>query len=1396
MSLKNLNRDKKLALYSRLIETGMLNSMDSSYFSKYGVGKTDIQNDIEKNFPGLLELPIKSISNRDASIELGKTDYSTLDTIPISYTDSKIATSRMSRSSLENTNTPPGNFKWSNENIPLVTPEYFVYDNSTQAKWEDLQKTNAYPSPKDNNACIVRTGEDDFTTYNNRTFQDYFIHAQGSITPKKNQSLDAWYDIGLRCVMYNNGVPYSSPNFQKSFYVWYINGDGTDYPYTGHVANIYPGQEANFKYKYESLDKVLVKSASIIKIKGDTPAFRYGNAEDGFFAKLTLPSQSTNCIAKVDMGLMETLGQRWHYQGFTLKSHQIFTKRPSDLELNMKGELNTLDITAAIDVSLTWEFDLLTFESSNAGVCTIEHDWKGDSSDPTFITGPTYIRLVGNTSVLDDTVTITVTARPVGTTYTEKFTFSVRVKQLYTKQTVLRVTPANLIVMVGTDEEYEVETDASTYSVSADSSAYIKLYKGKVTGVKPGNGVLTFKAQAPMSMPTTVKIPFTVTKYIPNPVVNTDKLTENTNVNEVVDVKFTTNCPRANISVEIVNTNIARAEAIKWEDKTTDDDKLTDEYPTRYAAIPVRGITEGVTEIKIRGYINDGDVAMEKKVTITVSPEEEEKPEIPDDNSDDGKIKTMTKTDAYISFHHQHQGVFTYLRSKGRNKLTHEEIIKLVNEHKANKIFPVPEVTDDMKTKYDKDEFSLALIEDLNENVIGSTQNTNPNYIDYKEPNNPRWGFQGNTTKDVNTWLNIITMERFVTKLMAGKRVWVGNKGTYVNDIEYPFPGEKGFGTGPAPVDIATYYGMTPMEGCWDRNSDNYGNYTDPYGSIMVYIPRHYYKYNYVISGSIKKLHSIDVYYPPVISSFSGSNLTPTTSKVNDIELRGRSGVITNKDNEYGALISQLILPTAFINAGKILPGIFVDKYLINNSKSNYINDLYISKPDLARPRNYTNVGNNKAHNNTGKFNCSKGDQYWAKSFVSKTRTTSKPGISKSRSRATADTSFNTIYIRNLLTTIGVAHASRCIFLNSSENCKWLHSDMGMPMSIDLKTNEVKMYSDYLHSYNPNRSNPVRMEDFEATTHNGQRSGVVGLTGDRVETVIGAMLKVSVTATGGTATAYKVSLDCSPRSTDFRTLSNNWVTAVKSASNADVVLPTNGKIIDSISNTILPTAAVSKGLLGLTNDTPLRLKNDYTPSGSLASIYTDVNASKVHNDSSVEYYKYHMGLLGSYSEDNTESIRSNYYTNTANVGCNLDWNMDAINIGNNRTGFLIDKTGKHSSTELNSSFSYYMVPLFGSVLGYTLNGVGDTMRHNSHWMSMTWYRVGYNFSSYGANKNIPGFVGTRLAILPDIEKIKSYTDTDEYSSDLKSNIKIQPNESRISNTTMSKNKNPWEQYKD
>jgi len=98
--------------------------------------------------------------------------------------------------------------------------------------------------------------------------------------------------------------------------------------------------------------------------------------------------------------------------------------------------------------------------------------------------------------------------------------------------------------------------------------------------------------------------------------------------------------------------------------------------------------------------------------------------------------------------------------------------------------------------------------------------------------------------------------------------------------------GEKGFGVGIAPT---LPVGFSEMVGSTDVNSANYGNYTDASGSVMVYIPKCFYK-------------------------IDGNNISYSSTPQTDYDLE-----------------------RAFIDGGAEHDGIFVDKYGCGNEDGVFV---------------------------------------------------------------------------------------------------------------------------------------------------------------------------------------------------------------------------------------------------------------------------------------------------------------------------------------------------------------------------------------------------------------------------------------------------------------------------
>lgn len=178
--------------------------------------------------------------------------------------------------------------------------------------------------------------------------------------------------------------------------------------------------------------------------------------------------------------------------------------------------------------------------------------------------------------------------------------------------------------------------------------------------------------------------------------------------------------------------------------------------------------------------------------------------------------------------------------------------------------------------------------------------------FDYKEEGNPSKNTNPETYNE-NTgnplWLNSLTNELFVClDTTKDNNRWYGDRGTVINGINYPNPGERGFGAGVAPDELVKLFNLTECPGCRDTRSENYGNYYDSNYTKFVYIPKH---------------HVIPKYNPDKVDVFPYDGLEYEFSYI---------------ETDY---FTSNSIPRCFINNNKVVPGIFVAKY--NNSVYNTI---------------------------------------------------------------------------------------------------------------------------------------------------------------------------------------------------------------------------------------------------------------------------------------------------------------------------------------------------------------------------------------------------------------------------------------------------------------------------
>ena len=167
-----------------------------------------------------------------------------------------------------------------------------------------------------------------------------------------------------------------------------------------------------------------------------------------------------------------------------------------------------------------------------------------------------------------------------------------------------------------------------------------------------------------------------------------------------------------------------------------------------------------------------------------------------------------------------------------------------------------------------------------------------------------------------------------------------------------PLPGQKGFGVGTAPLHLSNLYGLTPVDKENVNNPEHhyFGNYQDSNGNIMCFIPKMYFRCN-IDSETIKQ------YKDKLQPSVKGKN-----RYILEVSYENKSGYTLHR---------------SFINNGKEIEGIFVDKYLSSYSGSTpEESSIPRSKKDGIISRSFLNK-QVTYNNNKVTINKQKDKQYW-----------------------------------------------------------------------------------------------------------------------------------------------------------------------------------------------------------------------------------------------------------------------------------------------------------------------------------------------------------------------------------------------------------------------------------
>lgn len=286
-------------------------------------------------------------------------------------------------------------------------------------------------------------------------------------------------------------------------------------------------------------------------------------------------------------------------------------------------------------------------------------------------------------------------------------------------------------------------------------------------------------------------------------------------------------------------------------------------------------------------------------------------------------------------------------------------------------------------------------------------------------------------------------------------------------------PATAGFGVGICPLSSLPA-GFTPLPGYNVVGHSNYGNYQFTDGSIMVFVPKFYYRIGHA------------------------SNPTYATYGVNSVDIKGTDTYAdTAEANAAGYALHR-----AFIDGGAEQAGFFYDKYM---TSKNALGTGYVASSIL----NGLPLSSHADHNPFA--GCTGGANFYYSAVDLPHRRDGSNGNVNATSRFHCGSIFQRSAIAMLATAHGQAAA---VNGTGTTNCAWYHATYNFPKglnnnqapvagtisSADVNDTSITFTSDgYSNCGKTGSGSP-----FAKTTHNGQTCGIADVNGLMWEISIGA----------------------------------------------------------------------------------------------------------------------------------------------------------------------------------------------------------------------------------------------------------------------------------------------------
>ncbi len=319
--------------------------------------------------------------------------------------------------------------------------------------------------------------------------------------------------------------------------------------------------------------------------------------------------------------------------------------------------------------------------------------------------------------------------------------------------------------------------------------------------------------------------------------------------------------------------------------------------------------------------------------------------------------------------------------------------------------------------------------------------------------------------------------------------------------------GGQGFGVGENPHTLPSW--ITAMSGTSDPASANYGNYQGADGSVMVFVPKFFYRIGHTSSPRY------------------------ATYGLNAVDIVG----IETFANEAAANAAGYALHRAFIDGGAEKSGFFIDKYLASKNGTTSCKSVANGNPISLT----TNASYNPSNGMTG---CT---GILADAVV------------LARSRGAGTFNVASVFMYSALALLSLAHAQAS---TSTTHCAWYDATNNFPKGCNTSlkdTNDASVtFTSAGNSGDANKPLTGSGNPFAKTTHNGQSCGVADLNGAMWQVMLG-ITNAGTSATdtaqvaNGNAYVLKRSVSLSSLTGGWNGANDAWGDAANLASKYDLV---------------------------------------------------------------------------------------------------------------------------------------------------------------------------------------------------------------------------------------------------